>query len=80
VIPDRPGAINEVTQKLARHDINLLSVYTKVLVYYEKMTLVVVADTSKCPLDSDELRALLEEFVASFGGRYELSSFNEIDF
>jgi predicted amino acid-binding ACT domain protein len=80
VIPDRPGAIKEVTQELAAHDINLLSVYTKVLVYYEKMTLVVVADVSRCPLEVEELRSSLENFVASFGGRYELASFEEIDF
>jgi len=80
VIPDRPGAINEVTQELAGHQINLLSVYTKVLVYYEKMTLVVVADTSKCALDSNGLRESLKNFISSLRGNYELSSFTEIDF
>jgi len=80
VIPDRPGAINEVTQKLAGHSINLLSVYTKVLVYYEKMTLVVVADISKCGLDAGGLKSSLEDFVSTFGGKYELSTFKEIDF
>lgn len=79
VIPDRPGAINEVTEELAKYNINLLSVYTKVLVYYERMTLVVVADISRCPKDSSELRESLENFISSLRGQYELSSFTKID-
>jgi predicted amino acid-binding ACT domain protein len=45
-IPDKPGAIFEVTNAMAAHGLNLLSVKTKVLIYYETMSLTAVADVS----------------------------------
>ncbi|MFP4545545.1 MAG: hypothetical protein ACLFPN_01690, partial [Methanomassiliicoccales archaeon] len=80
VIPDRPGAIHEITDALAMHSINLLSVWTKVLVYYEKMTMLVVADVSRCPLSNEELREDLKGFTESMRGNYRLESFEPIDF
>ncbi|HUV23961.1 MAG TPA: hypothetical protein VMW26_00875 [Methanomassiliicoccales archaeon] len=80
VIPDRPGAINEITEELARQNINLVSVYTKVLVYYERMTLVVVSDISKCPMEVEDLKSSLETYISALRGNYELSSFTKIDF
>jgi len=78
LIPDRPGAIKTVTQRLADLNINLLTVYTKVLVYYEKMTLLMVADISKCPLGFDELRNELESFIESLPRGYLLESYKQI--
>jgi len=79
VIPDRPGAINAVAQKLAGLNINLLTVYTRVLVYYEKMALIVVADVSRCPMGHEELREELERFMGSLRGSYRMESFSKIE-
>lgn len=79
IIPDRPGAIKTVTQRLADLNINLLTVYTKVLVYYEKMTLLVVADISRCPLEFNELKDELESFIESLPKGYLLESYRQID-
>lgn len=80
IIPDRPGAIQKVTEFLARYDINLLMVYTKVLVYYEKMTLEVVADVSGCPVDLEELKRETETFLMGLRGGYGLAQMEPIDF
>jgi len=77
IIPDRPGAINTITQKLARLNINLLTVYTRVMVYYEKMTMVMVADISRCPVGEKELREELNRFIDPLRG-YQLESFRGI--
>ncbi len=79
IIPDRPGAIFEVTSALARHNINLVSVYTKVLVYYETMTLELVADVTNSNLDMDALREKMREVVSGLKGRYELAACRIID-
>jgi predicted amino acid-binding ACT domain protein len=71
-IPDRPGAIFEVTSALAKHSINLISVYTKVLVYYETMTLELVADVSSSDLDVEGLKTKLNEILANLRGKYSL--------
>ncbi len=79
-IPDRPGAIQQVTEYLAKYDINLLSVYTKVLSYYEKMTLDLIADVSSCPIGKDDLRKNIEEFLSDMRREYSLVALNDIEF
>ena len=80
VIPDRPGTINQVTEVLAKHDVNLLAVHTKVRVYYESMSMDIVADVSKSDLEIAALMAEVTELLSKLKGSYEVISFENIQF
>jgi predicted amino acid-binding ACT domain protein len=77
-IPDKPGSIFEVTNQLAGFDINLLALHTKVLVYYEKMSMELVADVSKYPGGVDALKEGLQTMLSRLKGNYRLSALKEI--
>jgi predicted amino acid-binding ACT domain protein len=70
VIPDKPGAISRVAEILSKHDVNIVSLQSEVLVYYESMTLDIIADVSKCDLDPEKLRNSLEESLTMEKGKY----------
>lgn len=78
VIPDKPGAINRVVEMLAKHNVNVVSLYTEVLVYYESMTLDIVVDVSKCDLALPDLRTSLEEVLSQQKGKYWVESLEPI--
>ncbi|MEM2944308.1 MAG: ACT domain-containing protein [Methanomassiliicoccales archaeon] len=79
IIPDKPGAIYEVTSILAKYNINLVSVYTKVLVYYDTMTLELVGDMTKSGTDLEDLRKVLVERISALKGKYELVKIKKIE-
>jgi predicted amino acid-binding ACT domain protein len=70
VIPDKPGATSRVAEILSKHDVNIVSLQSEVLVYYESMTLDIIADVSKCDLDPEKLRASLEGALTMEKGKY----------
>jgi predicted amino acid-binding ACT domain protein len=78
-IPDKPGAIFEVTRFLGDHSVNLLSVSTMVLVYYERMSLSLVADVNGI-IDADELKARLTTHLKGLKGDFRLAGFERIGF
>lgn len=79
IIPDRPGAIFEITSSMAAHEINLLSVKTMVLVYYDTMSLSVIADISGYDgSDIDALKAKTEAHVSKLKGKFQLMGFKRI--
>jgi predicted amino acid-binding ACT domain protein len=78
-IPDKPGAIFEITDALGGVNINLLSVSTKVLVYYDRMTLGLIADVSKAKLD-DGLETYIETLLSRLKGGFELVRCSPIKF
>jgi predicted amino acid-binding ACT domain protein len=77
-IPDKPGSIFEVTNQLAKFDINLLALHTKVLVFYEKMSMDLVADVSKYPGGAAALKEALQTMLSGLKGNYKLSALKEI--
>lgn len=79
LIPDKPGAIYEITKLLADQDINLLSVSTKVLVYYETMSMSIVADVSNYGKDLETLRTTTEAHLAGLKGKYSLARLGAVD-
>jgi len=78
VIPDKPGAIHEITKVLADQNINLLSVSTKVLVYYETMSMNIVADMSNYESDLETLRITTEAHLAKLKGKFSLARIGAI--
>lgn len=80
IIPDKPGAIFEITRSMADHEINLLSVKTKVLVYYDTMSLTAVADVSRYQGgDLETLRAKTGAHLAKLKGKFQLTGFKPIE-
>jgi predicted amino acid-binding ACT domain protein len=77
-IPDKPGSIFEVTNQLAGFDINLLALHTKVLVFYEKMSVELVADVNKYPGGVEALKEGLQTMLSSLKGNYRLTALKEI--
>ena len=80
IVPDKPGAIFEITRAMADQGINLLSVSTKVLVYYDRMSLSIVADASGYAGDLGTLKAKTEEYISRLKGKFQLVSFQPIEF
>lgn len=79
IIPDRPGAVFEVATALAEHGINLEYVSTKVLVYYETMSLSLLADVSKYPADIEALKDWTEKHIAKLKGKFQLVSLKTVE-
>lgn len=78
-LPDRPGAIYEVMKVLGDMSINVLSGWTNVLVYYEKMTSELVVDVKGSGKKAGpELQAALKEKVAALGPQFSLAEFSPI--
>jgi len=79
-IPDKPGAIFEVTDFLANEGVNLLSVSTTVLVYYERMSLSLIADINGRPDGCEGLRSLLRGHLKGLKGDFRLLGLKKVDF
>jgi predicted amino acid-binding ACT domain protein len=79
-IPDRPGAVYDVMRTLGELSINVLSGYTNVLVYYEKMVCELVIDVRASALKSDdELKGVLKERIAALGPQFSLGSVSPVE-
>ncbi len=78
VIPDKPGAIARVADTLGKHNINMVSLQSEVLVFYESMTLDIIADVSKSTVEEGKLRSSLEEVLALQKGRYFVDEIENI--
>jgi ACT domain-containing protein len=71
-IPDCPGTINVALEPLAKEKINLISIFSKVVISYQMMSLEVVADMKNCKLTIPELRKTLEAYLSEQNGIFEL--------
>lgn len=78
-LPDRPGAIHEVMKVLGEMRINVLSGWTNVLVYYERMKAELVVDVRSSDVkDVAGLRSTLSEKVAALGPQFSLAEASQI--
>lgn len=78
-MPDRPGAIHDIMKTLGDMSVNVLSGYTNVLVYYEKMTCELVVDVRSSSVKEPEaLRKELGDRVASLGPMFSMSELSPI--
>jgi len=71
-IPDCPGTINVALEPLAKEKINLISIFSKVVISYQMMSLEVVADMKNCKLSIPELRRMLDKYLSEQNGIFEL--------
>lgn len=71
-IPDCMGSIDSALSLLANEGINLISVFTKVMISYQTMDIEVVADLKDSKITIDELKKKLPEHLAKQNGIFEL--------
>ena len=77
-IPDCPGSIAQCLDWIAAKNINLISVFSKVKICYQTMSLELMADFSDCKLTDDEFKAELEKAFSEMNGIYVLREFGEL--
>ncbi len=71
-VPDCMGSIDSALSMLAEVGINLISVFTKVMISYQTMDIEVVADLKDSRITIDELKAKLPEHLSKQNGVFEL--------
>ena len=78
-IPNCPLTINNALEPLAKENVNLISVFSKIMISYQVTSLEVVADVKNCPLSIDELKDRLSEWLSHQNGVYEISSIERLN-
>ena len=73
-VPDCMGSIDSALSLLAEEGINLISVFTKVMISYQTMDIEVVADLKNSKIGIEELKSKLPEHLAKQNGTFELKS------
>ena len=71
-IPDCPGSIQQVVNYLAEENVNLISVFSKVKICYQTMTLDINADLGACRLSAEEMKKELPNALKKMNGIFEL--------
>ena len=77
-IPDCPGAITQVFDWVASTNVNLISVFSKVKICYQSMTLELMCDFSNSTLSVEEFRKELTEAMDGFNGVFSITDYEEI--
>lgn len=78
-IPDCPGSIAQCLSWIAEQGINLISVFSKVKICYQTMTLDLVADFAECDMDKQQFENALKSAFESMNGIYTLTQFEELE-
>ena len=71
-VPDCMGSIDTALKMLAEAGINLISVFTKVMISYQTMDIEVVADRKASKMTVEEIGKKLPEYFSKLNGVYEL--------
>ena len=78
-IPDCPGAITQALELLASKGLNLISIFSKVKIAYQTMSLELVADIGGTDLTVRGLGDSLPEEMSGFNGIFELTECSELE-
>lgn len=77
-IPDCPGSIGQIVGFIADRGVNLISVFSKVKICYQTMSLEMVADLNPGGIRSDDLRKAIENGLDGMNGIFELKGYKEL--
>jgi len=77
-IPDCPGSIQQVVDHLAGENANLISVFSKVKICYQTMTLDITADLGACR-SADGFRKELPKALEKMNGVFELIEYTKLN-
>lgn len=79
-LPDRPGAIFEITKALGDESVNVLAGYSNVLVYYERMTCELVVDGRAAAAKGKvDLKEVLKKRIEGLGPQFRLVEMSAIN-
>lgn len=77
-IPDCPGSITQVLEWIASANVNLISVFSKIKICYQTMTLDLVADFNNSRIPVEQMRTELVKAFEKMNGIYELTKYEEL--
>lgn len=77
-VPDCMGSIDTALKMLADAGINLISVFTKVMISYQTMDIEVVADMRESKVTVEQMRKKLPEYFSKLNGVYELKGIERL--
>ncbi|MDR0198117.1 MAG: ACT domain protein [Methanomassiliicoccaceae archaeon] len=78
-IPDCPGSIQQVVDHLANENANLISVFSKVKICYQTMTLDITADLGACRHSIDGMMKELPKALSKMNGIFELTEYKKLN-
>jgi predicted amino acid-binding ACT domain protein len=78
-IPDCPGSIQQVVDHLAAENVNLMSVFSKVKICYQTMTLDITADLGACKHSVDSMKEELPKALEKMNGIFELIEYKKLN-
>ena len=78
-IPDCPGSIQQVVDYLAEENVNLISVFSKVKICYQTMTLDISADLGACRHSVSGMREEMSKALREMNGIFELAEYKEMN-
>lgn len=78
-IPDCPGTINRALEIVAKSNINLISVFSKIVIAYQTMSLEIVADMKNSNVPHEKLKEEIENYFSGLNGIYELNSIRKLN-
>ena len=77
-VPDCIGSVGTALTMLADVQVNLISVFTKVMISYQNMYIEVVADITKSKYPFEQLESELKKYLSPLNGIYELKSIRKL--
>jgi predicted amino acid-binding ACT domain protein len=77
-IPDCMGSVDTALKMMADAGVNLISVFTKVMISYQTMDIEVVADLKGSKYSADDIEKKLPEYLSKLNGVYELKKIERL--
>ena len=77
-IPDCPGSITQLLSVIAGWNVNLISVFSKVKICYETMTLELVMDICKSDKSAEQIKQSLTDALSDLNGIFTIKEFLEL--
>jgi predicted amino acid-binding ACT domain protein len=77
-IPDCPGSIAQALGWIAERKVNLISVFSKVKICYQTMSLELVADFANCSLTEEQFGKEMGEAFEKLNGIFTVKRFEEL--
>lgn len=77
-VPDNPGSLQQIFDILAQRNLNLISVFSKVKICYQRMIIELVADVGQSNTSANELREFLPNELENLNGIFTLEKLEEL--
>lgn len=78
-IPDCPGSITKALDIIASTNCNLISVFSKIVIAYQTMSLEIVVDLKNSKVSFEDLPKVIGEYYNGLKGIYELKSIKKMN-